>query len=152
LAKGNASEAVEDLKQAVMLDPRDLKARTVLVLAERLNGDLSSASSRIDQVATELPIDYFTLNEQYRVNKAIGNESKAKAAWDQLQHLLSREPDSVLELAFDYLAVGQRSEAMQVLENAIKSGPSGNLTIDKTRIDPMLYYTLGYVYEKNGDR
>ena len=152
LAKGNASEAVDDLKQAVMLDPRDLKARTVLGLAERLNGDLSSAASGIDQVATELPIDYFTLNEQYRINKAIGNEAKAKVAWDQLQHLLSREPDSVLELTFDYLAVGQRGEAIQVLENAIKSGPSGILAIDKTRIHPMLYYTLGYLYEKNGDR
>ena len=151
LAKGDAPEAVEILKQAVMLDPRDLKARTVLGLAERLKGDLSSATSRIDQVATELPIDYFALNEQYRVNKAIGNEAKAKAAWDQLQHLLSREPDSVLELTFDYLAVGQRAEAIQVLESAIKIGPSGNLAIDKTRIHPMLYYTLGYLYEKNGD-
>ncbi len=152
LSKGNAAEAVENLKQAVMLDPRDLKARTVLGLAERLNGDLSSAASRIDQVATELPIDYFALHEQYRVNKAVGNEAKAKTAWDQLQHLLSREPDSVLELTFDYLAVGQRSEAIQVLEDAIKSGPSGNLASDKTRIHPMLYYTLGYLYEKNGER
>jgi tetratricopeptide (TPR) repeat protein len=152
LAKGNAPEAVDDLKQAVMLDPRDLKARTVLALAERLNGDLNSAASRIDQVATELPIDYFALNEQYRVNKTLGNEAKAKAAWDQLQHLLSREPDSVLELTFDYFAVGQYAEAIEVLENAIKSGPSGNLAIDKTRVHPILYYTLGYLYEKNGDR
>jgi len=152
LSKGNVPEAVEELKQAVMLDPRDLKARTVLVLAERLNGELNSAASRIDQVVTELPIDYLALNEKYRVNKTLGNESKASAAWEQLQHLLSREPDSVLELTFDYLAVGQRGEAIQILENAIKSGPSGNLLIDKTRIHPMLYYTLGYLYEKNGER
>jgi len=152
LAKGNTPEAVENFKQAVMLDPRDLKARTVLGLAERLNGDLNSAASRIDQVANELPIDYFALNELFRVNKTLGNEAKAKAASDQLHHLLSREPDSVLELTFDYLAVGQPGEAILVLENAIKRGPLGNLAIDKTRIHPMLYYTLGYLYEKNGDR
>ena len=152
LSRNALPDAIEHLKKAVMLDPRDLKARTVLALAERLNGDLSSAASRIDQVATELPIDYFALNEQYRVNKTIGNETKAKAAWAQLQHLLSREPDSVLELSFDYLAVGQYAEAIQVLENSITGGPFGNLAIDKTRINPMLYYTLGYLYEKNGDR
>jgi tetratricopeptide (TPR) repeat protein len=134
-----------------MLDPRDLKAQTVLALAERLNGDLRSASSRIDKVATELPIDYLAIHEQYETSKALGNEVKAKAALDQLEHLLSREPDSILELAFDYLAVGQRQEAIKVLENATKGGPSGNLAIDKSRIHPLLYYTLGYLYDKNGE-
>ena len=36
----------------------------------------------------------------------------------------------------------------EAVENAIKIGPSGNLAIDKTRIHPMLYYTLGYLYDK----
>ena len=54
----------------------------------------------------------------------------------------------MFELAFDYLALGQSQEAIKVLENAIKNGPSGNLAVDKTRIHPMLYYTLGYLYDK----
>jgi tetratricopeptide (TPR) repeat protein len=151
LSKGATQEAVEHLRQAVLLDPRDLKARTVLALAERLNGDLKSAGARIDQVAAELPIDYLALHEQYETSKALGNDTKAKAAWDQLQHLLAREPDSVLELAFDYRAAGQRQEAVHVLENSIKREPSGNLAIDKTRVHPMLYYTLGYLYDKSGE-
>ena len=151
LSKGAIQLAVEHLQQAVMLDPRDLKARTVLALAERLNGDVKSAAARIDEVATELPIEYLALHEQYETSKALGNDTKAKAAWDQLQHLLSREPDSVLELVFDYLAVGQRQEAIKVLESAIKAAPSGNLAIDKTRIHPLLYYTLGYLYHKSGE-
>jgi len=152
LSEGATRQALEHLQQAVMLEPRDLKARTVLALAERLNGDLTSASAHVDQVATELPIDYLALHEQFKISKALGNETKAKAAWDQLQHLLSREPDSVLELAFDYLAAGQNREAINVLEEAIASGPSGTLAVDKTRIHPMLYYTLGYLYEKSGER
>ena len=39
-----------------------------------------------------------------------------------------------------------------MLENAIKARPSGNLAVDKTRIHPMFYYTLGYLYDKTGDR
>jgi tetratricopeptide (TPR) repeat protein len=135
-----------------MLDPRDLKAQTALALAERLSGDLRSASSRIDQVAMELPIDYLALHEQYEISKALGNDAKAQSAWKQLQHLLSREPDSVLELAFDYLALGQSQESIKVLENAIKLGPAGNLAVDKTRVHPLIYYTLGYLYDKIGAR
>jgi tetratricopeptide (TPR) repeat protein len=118
---------------------------------ERLNGDLRSAAAQIDQVVTELPIDYMAVHEQYEISKVAGDEAKARLAANQLQQLLSREPDSVLELAFGYLGIGRRQEAIQVLENAIKSGPAGNLAVDKTRLHPMLYYTLGYCYEKNGE-
>ena len=151
LSKGETHEAVEQLQQAVMLDPRDLKARTVLALAERLDRKVESAASRIEQVVKELPIDYLALHEQYEISRAAGNDAKAKLAWNQLQHLLSREPDSVLELAFDYTSLGQRQTAIDVLEGAIKSGPSGNLSVDKSRVHPMLYYTLGYLYDKSGD-
>jgi tetratricopeptide (TPR) repeat protein len=152
LSNGDLRHAVEHLQQSVRLDPRNLKARTALALAQRLSGDLRSASSLIDQVAIELPIDYLGLHEQYEISKVLGNVSKATSAWNQLQHLLSREPDSVLELAFDYLALGQSQESIKVLENAIKIGPSGNLAVDKTRVHPMVYYTLGYLYDKTGAR
>ena len=151
LSKGETKQALEHLQQAVLLDPRDPKARTVLAIAERLNGDLKSAAARIDQVVSELPIDYLAVHEQYEISKAAGDEAKARIAANQLQHLLSREPDAVLELAFDYVRISQGQEAIQVLEDAIKAGPSGNLAVDKTRIHPMLHYTLGYLYEKNGD-
>jgi tetratricopeptide (TPR) repeat protein len=151
LLNGKTHHAVEQLEQAVMLDPRDLKARTVLALAERLDGKAESAASRIEQVVKELPIDYLALHEQYEANKAAGNEAKARSALSQLQHLLSREPDSILELAFDYAALGQRQAAINVLDDAVKRKPSGNLEVDKRRIHPMLYYALGYFYDKSGD-
>ena len=152
LAKGDTKQALEHLRQAVMLDPRDLKARTVLAVVERLDGNVQSARTRINQVATELPIDYFALREQYLINKAAGDSVNEKSASEQLRHLLSREPDAVLELAFDYVAIGRNREAIDVLEDAIKAGPSGNLVVDKQRIHPLLYYTLGYLFEKAGER
>ena len=152
LARGNTKAALEHLQQAVMLDPRDLKARTVLAVAERLDGKLQPALTRINQVVNELPIDYLALREQYLINKAAGNAKNEKLAADQLRHLLSREPDAVLELAFDYVAIGRRREAIDVLDDAIKNGPSGILAVDKSRIHPMLFYTLGYLYGQAGDR
>ncbi|HEV8430271.1 MAG TPA: DUF5107 domain-containing protein [Pyrinomonadaceae bacterium] len=152
LAKGDRKQALEHLQQAVMLDPRDLKARTVLAVAERLDGNIQSARTRINQIAGELPIDYFALREQYLINKAAGDSANEKLASNQLRHLLSREPDAVLELAFDYVAIGRNQEAIDVLEDAIKAGPSGILAVDKNRVHPMLYYTLGYLFEKGGQR
>ncbi len=152
LANGDNKKALEHLQQAVMLDPRDLKARTVLAVAERLDGNNTAALARINEVANELPLDYLAINEQILINKAAGNTAKEKAAADQLQHLLSREPDAVLELAFDYTAIGQQREAIAVLESAIKRDPTGILAVDKTRVHPMLHYTLGYLYQKSGQR
>lgn len=152
LLKGDTKRALEHLQQAVMLDPRDLKARTMLAIAARLDGNTQSAQVRINQVVDELPIDYLALREQYLISKAAGDTAREKSAADQLRHLLSREPDAVLELAFNYVAIGRNQEAIDVLEDAINIGPSGILAVDKNRIHPMLHYTLGYLYELSGKR
>jgi len=152
LERGDTKLALEHLQQAVMLDPRDLKACTVLAIAERLDGNTQSALARIDQIVEEMPIDYLALREQYLLNKAAGDTAKANSAAEQLRHLLSREPDAVLELAFNYVAIGRKQEAIDLLGDAIKAGPSGILAVDKSRINPMLHYTLAYLYEKSPDR
>src|SRR5215207_2867108 len=146
LAAGDTAGALEHLQQAVLLDPRDLKARTVLALAERVAGRLESAQQRIDAVVREAPLDYFALAEQYEINRARGNVAKARGAQGELWRLLSREPDSVLELAFDYLAAGRPAEGGGVLEEGIRrAGAQG------PRAVPTLHYALGYFYEKAGD-
>ncbi|MFL6208658.1 MAG: DUF5107 domain-containing protein [Pyrinomonadaceae bacterium] len=152
LADGRTDEALEHLTQSVMLDPRDLKARTVLALAERLAGRTDAAEQRIEAVVQEMPIDYLARSEQYEINKALGHDAKAKGAWGELWRLLAREPDSVLELAFDYVAAGRRTEAREVLEEAIRRGPAGDAGAVAKRVFPMLYYTLGYLYEQDGQR
>ena len=152
LAAGNNSEAIEHLSQSVMLDPRDLKARTALALAERLAGRLASAQQRIDAVVREMPIDYLARHEQYEVYKALGHEDKSNNAWSELWRLLKREPDSVLEVAFDYATLGRRGEARRILEGAIRHEQDPTRTSDPKRDYPMLHYTLGYLFEQEGDR
>jgi tetratricopeptide (TPR) repeat protein len=151
LAEGHVLEAVENFSQAVMLNPRDLKARTMLALAERLAGKLDTAKQNIDAVVRDMPIDYIARSEQYEIYKALGHESEANAAQTELWRLLAREPDSVLEVVFDYAAVGRRSEARKILEEAIQRAESSKVAHAKSS-HPMLHYTLGYLYELDGDR
>src|SRR6266480_2951425 len=152
LADGHTLEALENLSQSVMLDPRDLKARTMLALAERLAGKPNIAQQLIDQVVQEMPIDYLARHEQYEIYKALGREEKANNAWSELWRLLAREPDSVLEVAFDYAAVGRRGEARRILEEAIRRAREPTTAGETKRVNPMLHYTLGYLYEQDGDR
>ncbi|HEY8224148.1 MAG TPA: tetratricopeptide repeat protein, partial [Pyrinomonadaceae bacterium] len=42
-------------------------------------------------------------------------------------------------------------EARELLEEAIRRGPFGTLDSDKRRVYPMLHYTLGFLYDKDGD-
>lgn len=146
LAAGDTAAALEHLQQAVLLDPRDVKARTVLALAERVAGRLESAQQRIDATAYDAPLDYLALSEQAEIRRARGNDAKADGASGQLWRLLGREPDSVLELAFDYLAAGRLNEGRAVLEEGVRRAGAGG-----RQAYAMLHYALGYFQEKAGD-
>ncbi|HEV2863188.1 MAG TPA: DUF5107 domain-containing protein [Pyrinomonadaceae bacterium] len=148
LASGDTAAALEHLQQAVLLDPRDLKARAMLALAERVAGRTESAQQRIDAVAYEAPLDYLALSEQYEAHRARGNDAKAEGAKGQLWRLLSREPDSVLELAFDYLAAGRLGEGRAVLEEGIRQAGAQR----GRQPYAMLHYALGYFHERAGER
>ncbi len=146
LRSGSAQEAIEHLSQAVMLEPRAIRARTLLALAQRITGRLHQAQATIEAVGREMPLDYLALRERALVYEALGLTEKSRQVAEELARLLAREPDSVLELAFDYLGVGRPGEAGDVLEGAIRGAGA--------RVYPLLHYTLGYLYEqgKNPER
>src|SRR6185369_12625327 len=118
LASDTVNSALEHLSQSVRLDPRDLKARTALAVAARRAGKLDAAQARIDEVVREAPLDYFALHEQYNILKERKQDAQAERVWTELWRLLSREPDSLLELIFDYAAIG-REEAQTVAEKGL---------------------------------
>ncbi len=147
LNSGNLTEALDQLSRSVHLEPRDLKARTTLVLAERIAGRLDDARMRIEEVARELPLDYFAFGEQYAVAKASGNNEAASRTERELWRLLSREPDSILEMVFDYAAVGRTGECLSLLQTAVQRAVAA-----RSPVYPMIHYALGYFLERSGDR
>jgi tetratricopeptide (TPR) repeat protein len=140
LAAGQIEPAGIQLAGTVRLTPTDLKARTALALAERAGGKLDAAQSTIDAVCAELPLDYLALRERELVLKARGKDAEAARLNQELWRLLAREPDSALELAFDYGAAGFHNDAIAVLKEARER--SGY---------PLIRYTLGYLLGRAGD-
>ncbi len=128
LASGDAAKAVTHLTEAVRLQPEDIKAATVLGVALRVAGRTGDARKRISSVLAAMPIDYLALSEASRLG-----DTRSGA---ELKRLLARERDSALELAFDYLALGRRDEAAEVLAGSPYA---------------MARYTLGYIHGLRGD-
>jgi len=147
LTSGNLAEALDQLTRAVLLEPRDIKARMTLVLADRLAGRLDDARTQIDTVVRDVPLDYFALSEQYAISKASGNSDAASQAEQELWRLLSREPDSLLELVFDYANLGRTEECRSLLQTAVQRASARHAPVY-----PMLHYALGYFLEKSGDK
>ena len=139
LASDTINGALEQLSQAVRLDPRDLKARTVLAVAERRAGRLDAAQARIDEVVREAPLDYFALHEQYNILKERKQDAQAERVWAELWRLLSREQDSLLELIFDYAAIGV-SEAQKLAEKGFHE----IVNRQKKTPYPMLVYLFNF--------
>ncbi len=152
LEAGDIPKALIFLTRSVKLNPEDIKSRAVLAMAERMAGKLREAKKLIDGVVSEIPIDLLARREQYKINKALGLDEPAQEALKTLWSLLGREPDSILELAFDYLSAGQKKEAIEILEEAIHHSLGQDSKIEKDGlVYPMIHYTLAYLYEKNGD-
>lgn len=148
LAADSIDGALEHLSQAVRLDPRDLKARTMLAMAERLAGKLINAQKRIDQVVREMPIDYLALSEQSKIYEARGRQKAAARVSKELMRLQRREPDSALELAFDYLAAGRAPEALRAAQAGLLSTHTDEITPDV--LNPSVCYAVVYLLEQSG--
>ncbi len=147
LLSGNLSEALDQLSRSVLLAPFDIKARTTLVLAERLAGLLDDARAHIDAVVRDMPLDYFALGEQFAIVRALGNNEAAARTEKELWSLLSREPDSILEMVFDYAALGRTGECLSLLQTAVQRAAAAH-----TPVYPMIRYALGYFLERSGDK
>jgi len=152
LANGHTLEALDNLSQSVMLDPRDLKARSMLALAERLGGRLEVAQQHIDAVVQEMPIDYFARHEQYEIPRYSVTTGRPRSrgqnygySWHasltrfSKSHLITRLPEDVVS----------REGFLKKRSGVHRHSPA---TGAAKRDFPMLHYTLGFLYDQDGDR
>lgn len=156
LAARSPGEAIGHLKEATRLDSRDIKAWTVLGIAHRCaachaghsrpvsvpdHQELGAAQVIVDEVLKQAPLDYLALAERYLILDLLHKGEKAApavlSARQELQRVLSREPDSVLEVAFDYTALGASSSARSILGMATERAGE--------RAYPIWDYTLSYL-------
>jgi tetratricopeptide (TPR) repeat protein len=94
----------------------------------RLAGRTDDARKQVAGVLAIAPLDYLALAEAAR----LGDPTAAAT----LDRLLAREPDSALELAFDYLSINRHQEAVATLANTKHA---------------MAHYTRGHMLALRGD-
>ncbi len=125
---GRLEEAVELVERALTRNGRFHKARCLKISLLRHIGKYDDALATTDVSLTQDKMEYGALWERHLL---IGDP-----AFAQITHL---NPDTLIELALDYAHAGLFNDAAALLESSPET-------------QPMLKYTLGWIYEEAGEK
>ncbi|MBC8378851.1 MAG: DUF5107 domain-containing protein [Planctomycetes bacterium] len=139
--RGDYQKAVEHLDRAITTNTNHFKALNLKAVALRKAGQLQKALQAAETVAKMDLLDHQSANELILLQKADGSHDQAKIAQDKLDTMMRDNIQSYLELATDYSNCGFYDEAIDILER---------LEAKQNKF-PMVYYYLGYYWEKKGD-
>ncbi|MFH1824286.1 MAG: DUF5107 domain-containing protein [Candidatus Firestonebacteria bacterium] len=134
LIEKNYNKAVDLFKKTYSRDSNNPKIVGLYTAALRKCGKTNEARKIINNFIVKEPIDGLILFEHCLIN----NNKKYK---DILDRILKRIPENSIELAMDYIQSGLYNEAIKVLSKARKDFSNY----------PLIYYYLGYCYEKIGN-
>ena len=141
-----------DLKKSLDLAEASLETNVLNPKALGLKSAILRKSGKFgDAIATAVkawefdPLDFWARNELYLLKKSGGTKDEAGRSLENLAALMRDAPANYLELAADYAACGLWDEAGAVLERLIELKKKGSSDF------PLLYYFLGYVYDRGGD-
>ncbi len=155
---GCPQAALDWATKAVVFNADHAKARTLAAMAMRKLGLAAQAAAAASQIIAASPLDFWARNEQVLSLRQAGKDDEAQAQMLQLAALMQCSPatgpavrhghdvntvQSFLELAGDYISVGQWTEAIEILERLSQAADQGLL-------DPMVHYTLGYCFGRQG--
>ncbi|MHA6533217.1 DUF5107 domain-containing protein [Paenibacillus sp. BAC0078] len=134
--KGNNAEALELAERSLIRNARNYKSRNIKTAMLRKLGRFSEAEAFAEETLKLDVADFGAHYELALIREALGRSEDFILMLSQLQELMRREPKNYLELSSDYANAGLYEEAVNVL-----------LLLDHSQ-DPMVNYTLGYLYGK----
>jgi tetratricopeptide (TPR) repeat protein len=143
--KGQFATALAQIDEALSTNARDSKAQNIRAAILRHLDRPQEARDAVTKVLAEDPLDFLALNEQYLAQRQAGSGWWGRGLARKLNAALSRDVQTYLELATDYMNCGLWDEAIGVLTRASR---------DKTEFVgtyPLVYYYLGYLHEQKGD-
>jgi predicted Zn-dependent protease len=113
LESGNLNESVRYARQSLDFNVYNINALSVLAVAYRKMGTNSAARVIIDKILDIDPLNHFARFERHL-------NSGSKESLREFSSLIQNEfpYQSYLELAIDYLRLGQQGEAIKVLANS----------------------------------
>jgi TolB-like protein/Flp pilus assembly protein TadD len=128
-------EAILQLRKTLELDPGSSYAHAVLGDALALNGQLDEAVNEYKK-AYELDHDFHHLARLARVYALNGERDEALRLLNQLKELERQGSVWHYDLALVYTALGDKSQAIQQLEQSYQAGEAAG--IGSIKVDPML--------------
>jgi len=138
LADGDAQAAAQFLRHSLQGNHLHSKGHDMLALALRRMGRSHEASAVLDGVLAEVDsADLLALAELWQLEPS-------SERWQALQRRMGGDVQVLLELAQDYAAVGAWQDVVALL----RAWPG---VAEGQPAAAMLYYTLGYAYDKLGD-
>lgn len=135
--RGDALRAERLLGEASRRDPGDVEVLAALAKLYVESGRPAEAEDALARALRRDPDSQEVLLAAGRAALKAGSAVRARAYFDRLLSL-SREPETVVRVAFSYLAAREPSAAAEVLEAARKAGAE----------EPRLAYYAGLVHER----
>ena len=142
--KGNFDTALMHIDRAIVTNAWNTKAMDLKAAVLRRLGRLEEAAQIASNVSAVDLLDFWTGYELYLAKSTVGAKDEANKQLSSLKVKMRDEVQSYLELAVDYSNCGLWNEAIEVLSHLDTSDGK------KGRTYPMLYYYLGYFWQKKG--
>ncbi len=144
--KGNLSKALEFIDLSISTNTLNTKALTLKAALLRRSGLSEEAERLASLIAFIDPLDFWAENELYLAKTSIGLNDQATRELNALKGKMRGIAQSYLEMAVDYANCGLHDEAIEVLSRLIDHNKEG------TQVHPLIYYYLGYFWEKKDDK
>ena len=140
--RGDFLKALEHLNLSLSTNTFNTKALNLKTVVLRKLGRFDEAEKCALKVLAMDPLDFWAGNELYIIKCEMGLKAEASDELNALRIKMRDNVQSYLELATDYYNCGFQDEAIGVLD-LNKKGASDHL---------MIYYYLGYFWEKKGEK
>jgi tetratricopeptide (TPR) repeat protein len=121
------------LSNALNPDAQNLKISVLIELKQ-----YNEAEKWIEKHLTEDPLNFYALNERYRIFKILDHPQKNDISV-QLNKFMRDNPETYLELAVKYMNNSFHKEAIEILKRAELSSNQ------RLNTYPTIYYYLGYL-------
>ncbi len=138
--RGDLKTALDHLDRSLLANGLNQKAANLKAVVLRHLGRPADALALADATRARDPLDFWARNERVLALQAIGD---AAAELARLNELMRDDPQTYLDIAFDYAEAGLWDEADALLaRHAAVAGPA---------VYPMILYARGYLAAQRGD-
>jgi len=144
--KGDFLKALEFINRSISTNMLNTKALNIKAAVLRKLGKFEEAKRIASEVMAMDPLDFWAGNELYLAKSKMGLKNEASQELDALTTKMRGAVQSYLEMAVDYGNCGLWDEAIEVLSRLVDSTKGHATTY------PMIYYYLGYFWEKKGEQ